>query len=110
MAVVIFGGIVVVAMGKGGELSRVPSGQADVDFDSWADVASYRPPPALLGYEPGATEQALVLISRAMADRDAEIAWLRGRLRELQPERDRGDGTLTGPASAAGLSAESADG
>jgi hypothetical protein len=99
MAVVILGGIVVVAMGRGGELSRdTVAGRADVDFDSWADVASYRPPPALLGYEAGATEEALTLISRAMADRDAEIAWLRGRLRELQPEGERTDGTLAGGA------------
>lgn len=87
-AAVILGGIVVVAMGKGGELSRerteLPS---RADFRSWSDVADYRPPPALLGYSAVATERALALIARTIAERDAEIDWLRRRLAELQPER-----------------------
>ncbi len=101
MAVVILVGIVVVAMGRGGELSRTASTEpAEIDFESWTDVASYRPPPALLGYQAGATEQAFAVIGRVLADRDAEIAWLRGRLRELQPEGERRDGTLTGVGDA----------
>jgi hypothetical protein len=87
VAVVLLGGIVVVAMGRGGELAREPSEDpAAADFESWADVASYRPPAALLGYHAGATERALHLSSRLIADRDAEIAWLRSRLYEVQPE------------------------
>ena len=101
MAVVILVGIVVVAMGRGGELSRTASTEpAEIDFESWTDVASYRPPPALLGYQAGATEQAFAVIGRVLADRDAEIAWLRGRLRELQPEGERRDGMLTGVGDA----------
>jgi hypothetical protein len=100
MAVAILVGIVVVAMGRGGELARTPSDEpAEIDFESWTDVASYRPPPALLGYQAGATEQAFAVIGRVLADRDAEIAWLRGRLRELQPEGERRDGALTGPGN-----------
>jgi hypothetical protein len=101
MAVVILGGIIAVAMGKGGELSRLAGDEpSEVDFESWTEVASYRPPPALLGYQAGATEQAFALVGRVLADRDAEIAWLRARLRELQPEGERADGTLTGMAPA----------
>jgi hypothetical protein len=119
-AVVLLGAIVVVAMGRGGELSRDASDEPSAaDFESWADVAGYRPPAALLGYHAGATERALQLISRSIAERDAEIAWLHGRLRELQPEgeRDRwqppesaGPASSTGPASAATGSATAATG
>ena len=85
-AAVILGGIIVVAMGKGGELSRErPDLPARADFRSWSDVADYRPPGALLGYHAAATEHALALIARTIAERDAEIDWLRRRLAEVQP-------------------------
>jgi hypothetical protein len=94
-ALAILGGIVVAAMGRGGELARPSEDALPVaDFESGADVARYRPPPALLGYDAGATEYALLLAGRALADRDAEIAWLRSRLRELQPEGERREGAL----------------
>jgi hypothetical protein len=88
VALVILGGVVVVAMGRGGELSREwPELPARSDFRTWSDVASYRPPPALLGYHAGATEHALSLIARTIAERDAEIDWLRQRLAEvIRPE------------------------
>jgi hypothetical protein len=87
-AAVILGGVVVVAMGRGGELSRErPELPARSDFRTWSDIASYRPPPALLGYHAGATEHALSLIARTIAERDAEIDWLRKRLAEvIRPE------------------------
>ncbi|HUC55860.1 MAG TPA: hypothetical protein VMA95_00555 [Streptosporangiaceae bacterium] len=87
-AAVILGGIVVVAMGRGGELSREqPELPARSDFRTWSDVASYRPPPALLGYQVAATEHALSLIARTIAERDAEIDWLRNRLAAvIRPE------------------------
>jgi hypothetical protein len=94
-ALAILGGIVVAAMGRGGELARQPDDQPSVaDFETGADVARYRPPPALLGYHAGATEYALLLAGRALADRDAEITWLRSRLSELQPEGERCEGEL----------------
>jgi hypothetical protein len=87
-ALVIVGGIAVVAMGKGGELSRErPDLPAPADFRTWSDVADYRPPAALLGYHAGATVQALALVARTIAEQDAEIDWLRSRLAEVQPER-----------------------
>jgi hypothetical protein len=101
VAAVILGGIVVVAMGRGGELARekveLP---ATVDLRSWSGVARYRPPPALLGYHAAATEQALMIIARSIAERDAEISWLRSRLAELQPESAGRGGDVTGAARA----------
>jgi hypothetical protein len=87
-AAVILGGVVVVAMGRGGELSRERPELPDrSDFRTWSDIASYRPPPALLGYDVAATQLALSLIARAIAERDAEIDWLRNRLAEMiRPE------------------------
>jgi len=98
VAIVLLGGIVVVASGRGGELARERTDDpAPQDFESWADVARYRPPGALVGYQAGATDRALQLISRLIAERDAEIAWLRERLRQLQPEGEREHGTLMRP-------------
>ena len=86
-AAVILGGIIVVAMGKGGELSTErPDLPSRTDLRSSSDVAEYRPPAALIGYHAASTEHALALIARAIAERDAEIDWLRRRLAELQPE------------------------
>jgi hypothetical protein len=105
-AVVILGGIIAVAMGKGGELAReLPEPPARTDFQSSSDVADYRPPAALIGYNALATEQALALIARSIAERDEEIEWLRGRLAELQPE-SLGDPSPAGSAgTAAGATA-----
>jgi hypothetical protein len=86
-AVVILGGVVVVAMGRGGELARSrPDVPASSDFRAWSDVARYRPPAALLGYHARTTEHALSLIARTVAERDAEIEWLRDRLAEARPD------------------------
>jgi len=105
-AAVILGGVVVVAMGRGGELARdridLP---VRTDFRTWSDVAGYRPPAALLGYHAGATEHALSLIARTLAERDAEIDWLRRRLAEVRPEALADSPELPGgvqPAVAAG--------
>jgi hypothetical protein len=85
-AAVILGGVVVVAMGRGGELARErPDAPASADFRTWSDVAHYRPPAALLGYHARTTEHALSLIARTIAERDAEIEWLRQRLTEARP-------------------------
>jgi hypothetical protein len=106
-AAVIVGGIIVVAMGKGGELSRDrPELPNRTDFRSWSDVADYRPPGALIGYNAPATERALALIARTIAERDAEIDWLRRRLAELQPETLGAAPAGASAVSASGASAE----
>jgi hypothetical protein len=98
-AIVILAGVVVVAMGRGGELARdQPAEPAASDFRTWYDVASYRPPGALLGYDAAATEHALGEIARAMADRDAEIDVLRRRLAAVEVPVDRGWQTTLDPA------------
>ena len=51
---------------------------------------SYRPPAALLGYHAATTERALTLIARTIAERDAEIEWLRKRLAEARPDAAAG--------------------
>jgi hypothetical protein len=99
-AAAILGGIVVVAMGRGGELARDRTDlPTRTDFRSWSDVAGYRPPAALLGYQAAATEHALSLIARIIAERDAEIAWLRNRLAEVQPESAAGGRDHSGGAT-----------
>jgi hypothetical protein len=98
-AAVILGGIIVVAMGRGGELALSrPKLPGRLDFQSSSDVAEYRPPAALIGYSAVATEHALALIARTIAERDAEIDWLRRRLAELQPE-SLPDATTEPPAA-----------
>jgi hypothetical protein len=120
-AAVILGGVVVVAMGRGGELARErPDAPASADFRTWSDVAHYRPPGALLGYHARTTEHALSLIARTIAERDAEIEWLRQRLTEARPglapyEADEagsaGSGSArSGSAGSAGLVAGADDG
>jgi hypothetical protein len=113
-AAVILGGVVVVAMGRGGELSRErPELPARSDFRTWSDVASYRPPPALLGYQVAATEHALSLIARTIAERDAEIDWLRNRLAEvIRPEPGLADqgGELAALSASAGTDADPGSG
>jgi hypothetical protein len=98
-AIVILAGVVVVAMGRGGELARDRSAEpAPSEFRTWYDVASYRPPSALLGYDAAATEHALTEIAQAIADRDAEIDVLRRRLAAVELSSDSQWQTTLDPA------------
>lgn len=110
-AVAILAGVVAVAMGRGGEMARSgPEPAPPPDFSTWSDVAGYRPPPALLGYQAAATEHALALIARTIAERDAEIGWLRERLAQARGDvLTGGDGPAdeTGQQAADTESAES---
>ena len=47
-------------------------------------MASFRPPPAFFGYSATATDEALQRITTVVAERDAEVAWLRGQIAELK--------------------------
>jgi len=86
-AVAILGGVIVVAMGRGGELA--PSGAdvrpLDTDIVTAADVALLRPPAALWGYDMRATDEALNRVARTVTERDVEIADLRRQLADMQP-------------------------
>jgi hypothetical protein len=94
-ALAILAGVIVVAMGRGGELapSLADSAAYGRELASAADVATFRPPAAFLGYSAQATDEALQQITRAMAERDAELAMLR---REVAILRERQDGTPDG--------------
>jgi hypothetical protein len=90
--VAILAAIVVVAKGRGGELTipRPDSAAYGHPLVTAADMASFRPPAAFLGYSAQATDEALQRIARSVADRDAELAMLRHeiavlRSREYQP-------------------------
>jgi hypothetical protein len=91
-AVAILAGVVVVAMGRGGELSlpRPDSAAYGRSLVTAADMVTFRPPAAFLGYSAPATDDALQRIARAVAERDAELITLRRevailRARQAQP-------------------------
>jgi hypothetical protein len=94
-ALAILGGVVVVAMGRGGELeySLADSASCGRDLATAADMAAFRPPAAFLGYSAQATDEALRRMSRAVADRDAELSMLRREVAMLrarqQPAEDQ---------------------
>jgi hypothetical protein len=87
-ALMILGSVVVVAVGRGGELTLFRSDAPPLRrrLASAADMASFRPPLAFFGYSAQATDDALQRIARAVADRDAELALLRGQLAALRPD------------------------
>ncbi len=84
-AAAILVGVVVVAMGRGGELALVRSDVPEFRFRlrTPADVAMLRLPIGLLGYREPATNDALRAIAGLLAERDAEIAFLRDRIAHL---------------------------
>jgi hypothetical protein len=98
-AVAILGGVIVVAMGRGGELA--PSGAdvrpLDTDIVTAADVALLRPPAAIWGYDMRATDEALNRVARTVTERDVEIADLRRQLADMQPAPPDPRGTAPDP-------------
>jgi hypothetical protein len=85
-AVVILGGVIVVAMGRGGEMARSSGDVRPLDGEivTAADVALLRPPAALWGYDMRATDEALNRVARTVTERDVEIADLRRQLADMQ--------------------------
>ena len=88
-AVAILAGVVVVAMGRGGEIAAFRRDLPEYRFRlrTPSDVATLQLPIALLGYQELATGDALRAAAQMLADRDAEIAMLRAELagRRLLP-------------------------
>ena len=81
-AIAILGGVVVVAMGEGGELAL---GRRDLPplparLATAADVAGLLLPVSLFGYQEQATADALRLLAIRLEERDAEIARLRAEV------------------------------
>jgi hypothetical protein len=81
----ILGGVVVVAMGRGGEMARfsrdLPASATSPSTP--AEVATQRLPLGPLGYQPQATEEALMTAATLLAERDQEIAALRREIWRL---------------------------
>jgi len=86
VVVAILCGVVVVAMGRGGELARPAADVRPLDGEimTAADVALLRPPAALWGYDMRATDEALNMVARTVTERDVEIAILRRQIAELE--------------------------
>jgi hypothetical protein len=84
-AVAILVGVVIVAMGRGGELVLFRRDRPELitRFRSPSDVASVRLPVAPLGYQVQATSDALIAAARLVAERDAEIVLLRRELNHV---------------------------
>ena len=81
--------VVVVARGRGGELSVERSDFAELDLGpvSATDVALLRPPTALWGYSMQATDEAMDRIAEAISDRDVRIVALEQLVTDLSRER-----------------------
>ena len=86
--VVILVGVVLVARGRGGELSKERADYAPLEMGpvSATDVALLRPPTALWGYNMQATDEAMEQISEAIRERDVRIVALEQLVTDLSRE------------------------
>jgi hypothetical protein len=91
-AIAILVGVVVVAMGGGGEIVRFHRDLPLVPppIRTAADIGTLQFPLGLFGYQAEATEAALAAAARLLAEQDAEIARLRAELWQLTA-RPNGD-------------------
>jgi hypothetical protein len=96
-------GVVLVAMGRGGELAFFQADYAPLKLDevSATDVALFRPPTALWGYSMQATDEALNRVAAAITERDIEISALQQQVADLEASasRRRAYGPPPGPAA-----------
>jgi hypothetical protein len=97
-AAVIGVGVVVVALGRGGEMAEFSADvrPLDTDIATAADVALLRPPLALWGYDKRSTDEALNLVARTVTERDVEIATLRRQIADMQSAQDAPSARLPG--------------
>ena len=96
-AVVILVGIVLVATGRGGELSRERTDYSPLDLGpaSATDIALLRPPTALWGYDMQATDEAMAQIAESVRERDVRIVALEQLVTDLS--REPAPPPLSGP-------------
>ena len=104
-------GLIVVATGRGGEMTEfspdLPPHETDVA--TAADIALLRLPVApvvLGGYHRPYTDEVLNLVARAVTERDVEIAMLRRQIAHLQSAQDApsaGPGDAREPGAAVPL-------
>jgi hypothetical protein len=97
-------GLIVVAAGRGGEMTEfspdLPPHETDVA--TAADVALLRLPVApvvLGGYHRPYTDEVLNLVARAVTERDVEIAMLRRQIAHLQSAQDAPSAGPADPAA-----------
>ena len=88
--VVILVGVVLVARGRGGELSKERADYAPLEMGpvSATDVALLRPPTALWGYNMQATDEAMDQIAEAIRERDVRIVALEQLVTDLSMEHE----------------------
>jgi len=87
-AIVILAGVVVVALGRGGEMAPEHPDYPPIDLGpvTAADVALLRPPSAAWGYNMRVTDVALETIARAVTERDVTISALQQEVADLRAE------------------------
>jgi hypothetical protein len=85
VAIAILVGVVVVAMGRGGEIARFHRDLPLVAsrIRTATDIATLRLPLGLLGYQEQAADAALDAAARLLAEQEAEITRLRAELWRL---------------------------
>jgi hypothetical protein len=103
-AAVIGVGLIVVAAGRGGEMTEFSPDLAphETDVATAADVALLRLPVApvvLGGYHRPYTDEVLNLVARAVTERDVEIAMLRRQIAHLQSAQDARSAGPADPAA-----------
>lgn len=103
-AAVIAVGMIVVAGGRGGEMTEFSPDvrPLDTDIATAADVALLRLPVApvvLGGYHRPSTDEVLNLVARTVTERDVEIATLRRQIADLQSAQDSPSAGPTDPAA-----------
>lgn len=103
-AAAILGGVVVVAMGRGGELAEFRRDRPVVfpTLRTPADIAMLRLPIGPFGYQVRATADALTAIANLLAERDYEIATLRSELWRLGVGRAESADDLDQPSDRRG--------
>ena len=111
-AVAVLIGVIIVAVGRGGELAYFPADYAPLRLDevSATDVVLFRPPLTLLGYNAPATDEALNRIADALTERDIEISALRHQVETLQESAGRWPLGDTDPPGRPGGRAEAGPG
>jgi hypothetical protein len=116
----VLAGVIVVALGRGGELAYFQPDYFPLKLEqiSATDVALFRPPMALWGYNAQATDEALNRIATALTERDIEISALQQRVADLAasagqqaagPARGRDPGRPAEPPSGSGRLAATAE-
>jgi hypothetical protein len=101
-AVAVLAGVVVVAMGRGGEIATFARDLPDARFRlrTPSDVAALGLPLALFGYQERTTRDALASVAQMIADRDAEINRLRAELAATRQAAESPASTVGEAASA----------